>query len=637
MAKKSKIKPPTGSLRRGSIGKAFVWVILVLLVIGLMGFGANGVGGRISSIGSVGDTDISTGDFFRGLQQELTFETRRRGSPVSIQQARVEGIDQRVLDRLAATAALTEEADTVQLSVGDDEVASQLRAVPAFQRAGGFNRDAYEFALRQEGLRPVEFEQELRNTAARNILQQAITGGLTVPQTYAKTLYGYLQERRSFRWAPLDAGLVEGDIAEPTDAELQSFYDDNADTFLTPETRKLTFALLTPEMMLSQIEIDEDALRGLYEDRSARYNQPERRLVERLGFSTAEEAAAAKAAVEAGETTFEALLEERGLSLSDADQGAVARDDLDGDIADAIWALPEPGLTDPVQTSLGPVLYRVNALLDETSTSFEDARPELELEYSADQARRAIQDEIEVVDDLLVGGATLEELVDETPMRLDTLDFTAQTRTGIAAYDEFRAEALRMTSSDFPEVRELEDGSIYALRIDDVVAPTVPPLTDIRDAVADAWRQGQRLEKLEALGQDLAEQIRGGTRMATLDLAARAERDLTRGDFIDDAPADLVADVFGLETGDVTFVLAPDGRAALVELLDISPADMTTEQAQAVTRQFNDSASNGLAADVFELFGQTVQNRHGLSLDPQAVNAVLSQFGTGGGQHGGGF
>jgi len=399
MAKKSDIKAPASSMRRGSAGKIFVWILLVLLILGLAGFGANGIGGSISSVGSVGKTEIAVADYQRALQQELSFETRRRGQVVTMQQARLEGLDRRVLERLAGGAALAEEARVVGLSVGNDEVAAQLRGVPAFQGTDGqFNRENYEFALRQNGTRASEFEDQLRVTAARDILQQAVTGGLTVPETYAQTVYGFLQERRSFRWALVDEALLDGDAAKPTDADLARFHEERPELFRTPEIRKLTYAWLTPDMLLDTIEVDEGELQRLYEERAGQYIRPARRLIERLGFADMEAAALAKAQIEAGETSFDALIEERGLTLQDVDQGEVARRDLDADVADAVFALTEPGISEPVQTSLGPVLYRVNAVLQATEVTFDDARDDLVAEFTSDRARRVIEEEIISVD-----------------------------------------------------------------------------------------------------------------------------------------------------------------------------------------------------------------------------------------------
>jgi len=245
--------------------------------------------------------------------------------------------------------------------------------VQAFQGPSGvFEREAYEFALERSGLRPADFEDDLRATAARQLLQQAVTGGLTLSDDYAGTLYNFLGERRSFRWAELGADLLVGETPAPTDAQLAAYHTENPAQFETPQIRKISYAWLTPDMLVDTITPTDGELQALYEERSPEYNQPERRIVERLSFADMDAAIAAKAAIEAGETTFETLVTDRGLTLEDVDQGEVSRDDLGGAIAETVFAVTEPGLSEPVETSLGPAIYRINAVLEARSIPFED-------------------------------------------------------------------------------------------------------------------------------------------------------------------------------------------------------------------------------------------------------------------------
>ncbi|PTX55926.1 peptidyl-prolyl cis-trans isomerase D [Litoreibacter ponti] len=615
--------------QKSSASKIAVWVILVLLVAGLAGFGAGGLGGNITKIGEVGQTPITVQEYQRALQQELNFETRRRGDAVSIQQAIQEGIDLRVRTRLAANAALAEEARMMGLSVGDAEVIRELRQVPAFQGASGtFNRDTYEFTLQQSGLRPNEFEENIRRTAAVGLLQQAVTGGLVLDDAYADTLYNFLGERRSFRWASVTPDLLVVPNPQPADAQLQAYYDDNSAQFETPQLRKISYIWLTPDMLTDTIEPTDGELQALYEERSDEYNQPERRLVERLSFLTMDAAQDAKAAIEAGETSFETLVEERGLTLEDVDQGEVARDDLDAPIADVVFAVTEPGLSEPVETSLGPAIYRINAVLEARETPFEDVREELAAEAAADQARRAVQSFRDDIDDLLVGGATLEEVADETPAQFGTVDYSGNDREGITGYDNFRDEAERLQEGDFPEVADLSDGGLFAARLDEIVPPTLPALDEIRDEVATAWDAAEINRRLAELGETLKAQLDAGTQLESLGLEGRTETDRTRTDFIEGAPIGLLIEAFDLPANGTALVEDESG-VILLELLDISPPDTAADEAQAVISQLSAQGSQGLAADVFEMFGQAIQSRHGLSLDQAALNAVHAQMGGG--------
>lgn len=608
---------------KSSVSRYAVWGILLLLVAGLAGFGSGGLGGNITTIGSVGETPITVQEYQNGLQQELNFESRRRQQPVSMQTALQEGLDVRVRERIAAASALTEEARVMGLSVGDEEVRRQLQQVPAFQGpSGAFDRDAYEFALESSNLRPAAFEADLRRTAARQLLEQSVTGGLTLNPSYAETLYGYLGQRRSFRWANLGADQLTTPNATPTEEQLVAFHKENAGQFETPEIRKISYAWLTPDMLVGDITPNEDELRALYSERSEEFNQPERRLIERLGFVDAEAANAAKAAIDAGETTFDDLVTERGLTLEDVDQGEVARDDLDSAIADAVFALTEPGITAPVETSLGPALYRINAVLEARQIAFEDVRDELVEQASADQARRAVQDRLDEVDDMLAGGATLEELGNDTELEFAQIDFFDGAEDGIAGYDNFREEALLLNEGDFPEARELSDGGIFAARLDEIVAPTLPPLDDIRAEVVAAWDAAETKRRLTELGEEFQTKLAEGATMEDLGLDARTEADRGRTEFVENMPVALLVTVFDMEAANETAIVPADEGAILVKLIDISAADLEAEEAQNFLAQLSEQGSAAMAADVFELYGQAVQARHGLSLDQVAVNAV---------------
>lgn len=612
--------------KKNTASNIFVWIILVLLIGGLAGFGIGGFGNSTTSVGSVGDTDITVQQYQNALQQELAFESRLRGEPVSAVQARELGIDQRVLRGLAATAALSEETRVMGLSVGDGEVLRELQNISAFQGVDGqFDRETYLFALDRNNLRPTEFENELRLGAARSLLQQSIVGGIASNKTYGETLYRFLSERRSFRWAPLTADLLITPNDTPSESDLEAFHTENSAQFLTPRIRKITYAWLTPEMMLPQIEVSDERLREIYEERDDQYNQPARRLIERLSFPDTAAAEAAKASIDAGETTFDALVADRGLSLEDVDQGTVARADLDTTVGDVVFAMSDLGVTAPVETSLGPVIYRVNAILNPTTVSFEDAREELLNEMASDEARRAIGDLTIEIDDLLVGGATLEDLAKETLMEVGQLDFTADTVEGIAGYDRFRDAANAASTEDFPEVATLSDGGIFALRLDEIIEPALPPLVDIRDDVLAAWEVDETARRLGELGDDLLAQLNAGTAMEALGLTPVAADDQGRPDTIEGAPSNLMVEVFKLKEGGTAIVQSGE-QTALVELQNILPADLASEEAKVFVDSLNSQAAQSMAADVFEAFGQAIQSRHGLSLNQSALNALTSGY-----------
>ncbi|MBL6780196.1 MAG: SurA N-terminal domain-containing protein, partial [Rhodobacteraceae bacterium] len=54
-----------------TLSKTFVWILLAFLIVGLAGFGAINFGGRMNSVGTVGDKEISVNDYARALQNQM--------------------------------------------------------------------------------------------------------------------------------------------------------------------------------------------------------------------------------------------------------------------------------------------------------------------------------------------------------------------------------------------------------------------------------------------------------------------------------------------------------------------------------------------------------------------------------------
>ncbi|MEP3295814.1 MAG: peptidyl-prolyl cis-trans isomerase, partial [Pseudoruegeria sp.] len=562
----------------GSKGKAsniFVWIILALLIFGLAGFGVTNFGGSSTAVAAVGDTEVDVNTYARSLQNELRAVEAQTGQSMPLSQAVTFGFDRAVIQRLLSGAALDEENNRIGLSVGDDVVARELVRFPQFQGlSGSFDRESYDFYLSQTGQNERDFEETLRSDTARTLLQGAVVNGLAPSDTQTDAILTFVSEQRSVDLVRVTTADVVTTQVEPSDADLNAYYDANPDAFTLPERKSISYAWVTPDMILNDIEVDEAALEALYNERLAQYVRPERRLAERLVFPDVAAAQEALDRYNANTATFEELVAERGLALSDIDLGDVTPDELSTETAEAIFGLLTPGVVGPLDTDFGPALFRMNAILAAHSTSFEEARPALLSEYAADRARRVILDSASNVDDLLAGGATLQELADETDMVLGHIDWSVTSEDGIAAYAQFAAAAAAVQDGDFAEVVELLDGGIFALQLDEIIEPTLQPLADVQDAVRVAVKRDQLNAALSELAQTHADSISGGSTIEDLGLTATQELGLTRDSFLEVTAPDMMTDIFELEIGK-TIALPGEGEAYVVTLTDISAPDLT--------------------------------------------------------------
>jgi len=336
-----------------SLSKTAIWILMGLLMLGLGGFGAVNLSGNIRSIGTVGDKAIPVDAYARQIQNEIRALEQQTGQALPFARAQEMGLDRAVLQRVVRNRAQDHETEQLGLSVGDETLRDEILQIPAFQGVNGeFDREGYRFALQQGGISEAEFETSLREEAARTLLQGAIVGGVQMPDTYAKTLVSYLTETRSFTWSPLDRDDLAAPLQTPADDVLKTYYDENVDLFMLPASKQITYVTLSPDALIDEVVVPEEDLGAEYDARADEYNQPERRLVERLVFSDSDAADSAAAMLEVSGTTFNALVEERGLQLSDVDLGDVSRLELDA-AGEAVFAAEVGAVVCPRAQQIG--------------------------------------------------------------------------------------------------------------------------------------------------------------------------------------------------------------------------------------------------------------------------------------------
>lgn len=621
------------SSSRGKGTSIVIWALLGLLIVGLTGLGLGGAVTGIASqnVATVGSEKVEREEYVRQLLQQVNALSQRAGQSFTVQQARAFGLDQQVLAQLVTRAALDGEVDKLGLSVTDEMVRDDLVRNPAFQGlSNGFDAQSYEFFLDNSGMSAKDFEEQVRGDLSRGLLEIGVAGGAAMPGVMADTLLAWQNETRRFAVMELSPATLHEAIADPTDDQLQAFYAEHEDLYTRPETRVVSYAAITPEMMAESIDISDEAARAAYDARSEQFNTPERRIVDLIGFGTAEDAQAARDAIDAGKTSFDKLAEERGLSADDLSLGAIEPEALGAEARAAVFGLDGPGLVGPVQSDLGPGLYRVNAVLAARETSFEEVEGQIRQQLATADAQDAIIELYDPVQDLLAAGATLEELAEETELQFGEVGVSDEPGEGLAADTAFRTEAFEAEPGEPRDMIELENGGLAVLRVERIEPPQIIPFDEVRDRVAEDWRaaetQAQLLARAEALkaqldeGQTIARvSEESGVAIERVGPVGRSEQPGAG------MPPDLIQTVFDLNMGGST-VLEEPGFGYLVQVTEVRPADTSSpeyaQQRAALQRQLD----GALSSEVFDGYAQMVIDGKDVSVNQTLIDETLAQY-----------
>jgi peptidyl-prolyl cis-trans isomerase D len=236
-----------------------------------------------------------------------------------------------------------------------------------------------------------------------------------------------------------------------------------------------------------------------------------------------------------------------------------------------------------------------------------------------------VEQEATLHDDELAAGATLEELAQNTDMQLGTIAWTGSNAEAIAGFESFRKAASEVTVDDYPAIANLEDGGIYAMRLDEVQEAAPYPFEDVRDRVQADWEADARVTQLLTRAEGLADQLTEGASFEDLDLSGTQATALSRTSFGANLPEDMLEAAFKLEPGQAAALRGQNGVYVL-RLDEVLAADPEDERVNQLVTLFSQQAEQDVAEDLFRALALDIQSRAGVEIDQAAINAVHASF-----------
>jgi peptidyl-prolyl cis-trans isomerase D len=393
---------------------------------------------------------------------------------------------------------------------------------PAFQVDGRFDRERFQLLLRQNGISEDAFAEQLRAERTRNALTGAIRPLGGPPDAIVRPLVDRLAEVRSGRLLLVPDARFD-DVAAPDDATLAAYLDENQGRFRAPERRDVTAVLLSPELLVDEISVDDAALRERYEANIADYTTAERRVVRQL--RGAEEAALQRAfdRLRAGASADAVADDVAGVALSAL--GPVEEASLPDSFAAPIFSAPEAGaVTPPVESAFGWHVFIVDEILPAEQQPFAEVRATLRVQEARRLAAEQLPDLATALDDAIGGGATLEEAAAELALPLVTaegLDREGRTPAGetftpLADWGPLVEQAFREPAGQPSLLEETDDGRFYVFRVDEIMPERPLELAEARERVLAAWRADAARERARTVAEEVRRALEAGRDVANI-------------------------------------------------------------------------------------------------------------------------
>lgn len=603
----------------------------LLIAFGIFGFQDpfSGVSGGYLS--KIGDRAIYARDVSSELTAELEAIRVEQNKIVSQADAVRDGTVQNVFARLEYRNLILAYAEKMGVRASEQAVNDLvINRAGAFKDAlGRFNLDTVRTRANAQSMKLQEFTETIREDLTSGYVTSAAFAAIEVPDILSTPVINYVGESRTLSVARVnDALLVKP--AEPTEAQLQTWYDGHKDQFLQPERRRISVLSYSPEDFLDQESITDEQVKAEYEKRIKTYSTPETREISEFSSDDRNAVQSFVDLTQQGIAVDEALRRVPGLVRTDA---TVKPEDIpDERYSELVFSLaPDKVHTNPVRlTETAPwFTVVVRKIIPGTPQPLETVADQVRLDMAQPGARRRYEEESERVRDA-AGGQPLEEIGKQfgfPVIQLAPIDKSARTIRGdqaqLLANNPALAELFTLQPGQMTNLFE-GDNSRSMYRLDEIVPAYTRTFAEVRAIVHDEYMREQVETAANKAGDDMVTAVKGG--QAFPQAAATAKYTTippfvaTREGGANMDPSVLQA-AFELKSGDVAKIIGQNRVPWVVRVDKIEP--VTPAAAAALRAQIAPRVAQSLQGDIREVFVRGLQNTIEVKRDDVAIRQFL--------------
>lgn len=477
------------------------------------------------AIAEVGRNAITVGE----LNQATQSLQERFGGQISVAQF---GGPRRLLDGLIDQKVAAQQAQERGLWVSDKEVSDEVHR--QFSNNGRFvGIERYrEYVTSQFG-DVGRFEERIRQDLAAAKLRAFITAGVRVSDEEVQENFKRENTKFNLVYVPLTVEKIAARL-QPSDADLQNYYDRNKESFrLNVPQKKITYLFIDQAKAGSRLDIPEADLRAAYdrlpEDKriaGVRVQQIVLRVARPdLNQSVQQQAAqiASDLRAKAGENNvispeaFAEVARGRSEDPATAKEGGLlpnpVRQDANKpkDSMQRVFELEAGQITEPTKIGNAYYIFRRG---EGVPQSFEQKKQELLVSERNRRAYAAAQQLAARGVEGLRAGANIQQVAQElaAPANMTPAEMVRETGyikpgddvANIGVNQQFEEVIAPLDQPGKTGERVGIKGGIAVPQLSDVRPPRIPELAEVHDQVAARVREEAARGKLEQVARDLA-------------------------------------------------------------------------------------------------------------------------------------
>ena len=527
----------------------FLLIIPSFVLLGIDGYSS--MNETDVPVARVGRTDITQAQWDAAHRVEAD---RLRAAMPNIDAKLLDSAEARyaTLERLVREQVVAQATDQARLSTSDARLARFLQEDPTIaslrKSDGKIDMDRYRQLAASQGLTPEGFENNVRLDLARQQIEAAVSASGFVAPAVADVALNAFFEKREVQVVNF---LAKDNAAKlnPTEAELDAFYQKNQALFQAPEQAQIEYVVLDLDAVKKGIQIPEAELKAYYEQNAQRLSGVEERRASHILITAPKDAAAAERekaklkaddllkSVRANPASFADLARKNSQDPGSAAKGGdlefFARGAMVKPFEDAAFAMKKGAISDVVESDFGFHIIQLTDIKLPQQRSFEELRAGLEAELKSQQAQRKFAETAEIFTNTVYEQSdSLKPVADKLKLEIKTVDKLARQpvpgAAGVLASEKFLSAlftADTLSNKRNTEAIETAANQLVAGRVVAHQPARTLPLAEVKVQVQAQVIAAQAAELAKKEGAEKLALWQAGAAPASLPAAQVVSRD----------------------------------------------------------------------------------------------------------------
>lgn len=518
------------NIREGARGW-LAWVIVAVISIPFAFWGINEYFSPAPTrvIAEVNDVELSEYDFRRQVNQQKQRLRAMFQNPNLDLSFMDEQIKQSTLKRMIEEELLVQSAVDVGMRISDALLVGRIHSIPAFQEDGTFSQERYEQLLGYQGLTPPGFERDIRRELLTEQIREGVLRSALITDYDQQQRTRLEEQQRSISYLIIPTSRFKDSVTF-TDTDIEAYYKDHADQYMTPEQVSIEYVQLSVEDLINKDPISEETLTERYQERKASFTKPAQWKARHILIDVDPEAVAELeqaeqkaqdllAKIRAGEA-FDALASEFsddfGSKKTGGDLGWFGPGRMVKPFEEAVKAMKVGEISEPVKSQFGLHIIKLEDTKPKTIRPLAEVREQLEKDVQKERAESAFEDQVEQMANLAFERPdSLEGLTGELNLKSQSTELFEkhgnQPQDSILSHRQVIDAAFSdevLTDRVNSDVIDIGEQQVVVLRVKDHVPAKAKPIAEVKEQIESSLTQEKTSAEAKTLGESLLEQIK---------------------------------------------------------------------------------------------------------------------------------